>query len=110
MHVILIDNNSGYIWADSRNLRGYVASEHDYARGYETASITAATLIDRENMSPREHYDFWTVNPRVDSGYTVYRVDIGGIEAVPVVLDGQNQETIDAVERCCDFIGYVACS
>lgn len=107
MHVILIDNGSGYIWADSRDLSGYSNSDHQDA---ESAGIAAAKLIDSENGAEARAYEFQRVSPRdTRTGYHVYRVDIGGSEAVTVVHDGQDQETIDEVEALCDYVGFVTC-
>ena len=39
-----------------------------------------------------------------ETGYHVYRADIGGSEVVLVVWDGQDQETIGAVERDCEYL------
>ena len=37
----------------------------------------------------------------MSNGYYVYRADIDGAEAVPVVMDGQDKDTIEAVLRDC---------
>ncbi len=46
---------------------------------------------------------------RPDSGgaYHVFRADIHGSEAVPLVDDGQDQDTIDDVERLCRKVAVV---
>ena len=41
------------------------------------------------------------------TGYFVYRADINGSEAVPGIVDGQDQEMIEAVERDCEFVAFV---
>lgn len=49
-------------------------------------------------------------NPRTtETGYDVYRADINGSDAVPVVQDGQDRETIEAVERDCEYVGFIRC-
>jgi hypothetical protein len=91
---ILIDNASGYIFADSADLNGgvvtgtpiEVARAHDecigeFGREYEEVSRLASN----------------------ETGYRCYRADVGGSEAVPVVIDGQDDEIIEAVERDCQW-------
>jgi hypothetical protein len=95
---IIIDAYSGYIWGDTRNFDG---------KTYNAESITdACAALDR---TLGEFGRTYAQVPQLSgmTGYVVYRVDIDGSEAVPVVRDGQDQDTIDAVERDCDLIGYV---
>jgi hypothetical protein len=44
------------------------------------------------------------------SGYMAYRNDINGSEAVGHIRDGQDNEMIEAVERDCQLIGFIAYS
>jgi len=105
MHVILIDNGSGYIFGDSRDLVGYSNSDYSDA---EKAGIAAAKLIDSDIGEHGRSYDFQRNNPAdTRTGYHVYRVDVRGSEAVTVVRDGQDQETIDEVEALCEYEGFV---
>ena len=43
------------------------------------------------------------------TGYHVYRADVRGSEAVPVVQDGQDQDTINAVMELCDYVAFIEC-
>lgn len=107
MHVILIDNGSGYIFADSRDLEGYSNSGHQTA---ESAAIAAARLLDTSIGEHGRRYEYQSHNPRdTRSGYHIYRVDIDGSEAVVNVHDGQDQDTIEEVEALCDYQGFVTC-
>lgn len=105
MRLILIDNHSGYIWADTADLPGFDDSITDH----ETAALAAARGIDAHVgcHNPRSYAFAWS-NRDTGTGYHVYRADVRGSEAVPVVHDGQDQDTIDTVMRDCEYVGYVA--
>lgn len=96
---ILIDNNSGYIYGDSA----------DFAAGRDITSIEdAARLMDESIGEHGREYVEHRSNPHSTvTGYHVYRADVGGSEAVAVIHDGQDQETIDAVTESCEYVGFV---
>lgn len=98
---ILIDNASGYIWADTADLAGWGDTEQQ--------PIDAARLIDAHVGAPGREYELFRRSPdgSTSPGYHVWRADVGGSEAVAVVQDGQDPEMIAAVERDCEYIGYV---
>ncbi len=101
---ILIDNCSGYIWGDTAD---YLAGKQD-----GITPIDAAQALD---ASIGEHgRDYEEVSRRAlasnETGYHVYRADVGGSEAVVVVHDGQDQETIEAVERDCEYVTTIRCT
>lgn len=100
---ILIDNNSGYIFGDSA----------DFASGRqsEIESLSdAARMLDESIGEYGRKYTELARNPNSTvTGYDVYRADINGSEAVPVVMDGQDAETISAVVSCCEYVGFVEC-
>jgi microcystin degradation protein MlrC len=101
---ILIDNNSGYIWSDMRDLGGkaHVAAD--------MTPVEAARLTDEDAGEYGRTYEFQRVAPSdTRTGYHVYRADVGGSDAVTVVHDGQDPETIEAVMRECEFVGFVTC-
>ena len=95
---ILIDNNSGYIWGDSADLNGRIfnGTPTEYAKALDE-SVGA---FDRE-------YETHSRAPSGASGYHVYRADVDGSEAVPVVHDGQSQDEIGAVERDCKYVCFI---
>lgn len=98
---ILIDMHSGNIWGDTADLNG---------RAVDCASIIEAARALDESVGA--HGRAYQEGSRADirsgrDGYVVYRADIDGSEAVPVVQDGQDQETIDAVTRDCRYEGVV---
>lgn len=95
---ILIDNNSGYIWGDSADLDGKIFSG--------SALEYAKALDESLGEYGREYEEVSNLNGR--SGYIVYRADINGSDAVNVVFDGQDRETIESVERDCQHIGFIA--
>ena len=71
--------------------------------GYAESSLGGSCVHGRE-------YGFVRYDPRdTRAGYLIYRADIKGSDALPVVTDGKNQETIDAVHRDCRFEGFVEC-
>lgn len=98
---ILIESNTGYIWADTADLPGWIESDQQ--------PVDAARLIDEHiGARGREYELFRSARSASDgSGYHVWRADVGGSEAVAVVQDGQDPEMIAAVERDCEYIGYV---
>lgn len=98
---ILIENNSGYIWTDTADLPGWSETEQQ--------PIDAARLIDEHIGVPGREYEFFrSARSAPDgSGYHVWRADVGGSEAVAVVQDGQDPEMIEAVERDCEYVGYI---
>lgn len=101
---ILIDNNSGYIFGDTA----------DFAAGRESeinSIADAARMLDESIGEHDRSYTEHMRNPRTTAtGYDVYRADVDGSDAVPVVIDGQDQETIDAVVQSCRYEGFVSCS
>lgn len=100
---ILIDSNSGYIFGDTADFAANRQSDI-------TSIIDAARMLDESIGEHGLRYAELSRNPRsTQTGYYVYRADIDDTEAVPVVQDGQDQETIDAVERDCEYVGFAAC-
>jgi len=99
---ILIDNASGYIWGDTADLNGSARDE---------TVIDAARRLDEHYGETGRSYAECGPGAMPASNataYHVYRADIDGSEAVPVVEDGQDQETIEMVERLCRKVAVVA--
>jgi len=107
---ILIDNCSGYVAAASADLNGKIfageplefaaaldASLGKPGLGYEECSAHALGAIGSTHAAVRV------------SGYHVYRADVAASEAVPIVQDGQDQETIEAVARDCEYLTTLRC-
>ena len=93
--LILIDNSSGYIFGDSADLDGKIFSG--------TAVEFARALDNSIGVHGRDYA--LTHNPRdTSTGYHVY----AATDAVPTVSDGQDANIIKAVERDCDYAGFVA--
>lgn len=105
MHLILIDTNSGYIWGDTRDLAGYDASYAAALRDMDAAAKYAAATLDRDVGTEADEYKI--DNRGAPDSYNIYRVDINGSEALPLVGDGQDQETINAVKRECAYVATV---
>lgn len=102
---ILIDSNSGYIFGDTADY----AAGADLAQSAHFNPVEAARLLD-ESIGEYGRAYVETGRPRdTRTGYHVYRADMDGSDAVPVVWDGQDQETIEAVERDCEYVGFVEC-
>jgi hypothetical protein len=100
---ILIDNNSGYIFGDMRDIGG---------KSYTGADITpeaAARTLDEHLNAGAAEYETYSPNYRQhgDDAYHVYRVDVAGSEVIPIIWDGQDQETIERVERDCVKVAIV---
>lgn len=99
---ILIDNYSGYIFGDTADLDGWNDTER--------TPVDAARLLDESIGELGREYTLIGHNPRdTSTGYHVYRADVDGSDAVTVVTDGQDREVIEAVERDCEYVGYVIC-
>ncbi len=111
---ILIDNNSGFIFGDTadfgRKLRPFV-SEAFPVSGCELTPAQAARVLDEEIVGEhgRSYVEMSYAPGDTRTGYAVYRADINGSEAVASIIDGQDQEMIDAVESDCDFVCFVEC-
>jgi hypothetical protein len=118
MRIILIDNYSGYIWGDSADYKGRTftlddalsfkadvsaTSEDDFALAYAAAMDAD---IGGEPRSYGMHRASCARNG--GSGYMAYRADVDGSEAVPVVHDGQDSDTIEAVEADCRCLGFIS--
>jgi hypothetical protein len=98
---ILIDNASGYVFGDSADLDGQT---------FTGTPVEFAAALDASIGEHGRSHEVLDHNPRdTSTGYHVYRADIDGSEAVPVVHDGQDQETIEAVERSCRYDGFIRC-
>jgi hypothetical protein len=96
---ILVDNNSGYIWGDSADLAGkiFTGSPVEFA-----AALDAAIC----GVEGRAYDDIGFAKLALnESGYLVYSVP----DLFPVVEDGQDQETIEAVERDCQHVTTIRC-
>lgn len=95
---IIQDAYTGFIWGDTA----------DFAVGRHFDEITeACEALDQSLGTYDRTYEEVYGGLRSDTGYIVYRADVDNSEAVPIVQDGQDQETIDAVEHSCVVAGYV---
>ncbi|MDH3663465.1 MAG: hypothetical protein OEU92_26190 [Alphaproteobacteria bacterium] len=97
MRYILIENHSGYIWADQ-------ASHPELGKAIDVEDFCRA--ID-EGLG--EHGRIYTQVPQLASnqtGYLVYRVG----DELPEITDGQDQALIDLVTDVGEFIAKIHCS
>lgn len=100
---ILIDADTGYVFGDTADLSGLNVNPE--------SATEAARLID--TMVIGEHGRIYSevsrraLNGR--TGYLVYRADDGSNWPVPAVIDGQDPETIAAIEQNCEFVAAVLC-
>jgi hypothetical protein len=96
LRYILIENNSGYIRGDSADFNG---------EPFEGTPVQYAQALDDSLKEHGRTYELMlNHSPRTtESGYHVYRAD----DAVPVVEDGQDAETIAAVKRDCQYVGFI---
>jgi len=100
---IMIDNSSGCIFGDTGDLDGAARDETPLeAVARLDASISAHGRLYAEESRHDLHSN--------ETGYHVYRADVRGSEAVPLVDDGQDQETIDSVERECEYVTTIRCT
>lgn len=103
---IIIDHYSGYVFGDTGDLPPALMSE----AGQSPAD--ACRVLDEHNgVAHGCAYDERSVGYRPatnETAYMVYRADVRGSEAVPIVADGQDAETIGAVVRDCELVAVVA--
>ena len=90
---IIIDNASGYVWADSAADRLAASSPIEFAREFDK-SMGEHGRIYEEVARP----DFSN-----EGGYHVYEA----AESFPTVEDGQDQAMIERVEAECSKIAYI---
>lgn len=97
---ILIDNYTGYIWGDSADFEGriFIGTPLEYARALDESLGEHGRIYEMQSSADNGS----------TTGYHVYRADINGSDAVPVVTDGQSQETIDSVTSSCRYEGFVS--
>lgn len=100
---ILVDNYSGYIFGDTAD---YAISEQNGLTPVEACRLLDERVIGGDARTYLEHS--WRPHDNT-TGYLVYRADVNGSDAVPVVQDGQDPEMIEAVARDCDFVAFVEC-
>jgi hypothetical protein len=101
---IIIDQNSGYIFGDTGDLDGPARDE--------TPSDACRRLDLRIAGSDTTECDYVEHGPNYrpafnEHAYHVFRADIDGSEAIPLVADGQDQATIETVERDCRKVAVV---
>jgi hypothetical protein len=127
MRVILIDNYSGYIWGDSADYKGRAFTADDalairvamgtFSPGMRGSrqteddfAVAYAAAMDNEIGGETRDYEMLSESAARNGGdgYRAYRVDVDGSEAVGVVHDGQDEETIEAVMTSCRMIGFIA--
>lgn len=107
---ILIDNYTGYIWGDSADLDGKVFVPTGMptfgSAMVENAALEYAAALDASTGTHGRTYDTCNRHDLAsnETGYHVYRADVNGSDAVALVHDGQDQETIDAVVRDCQYV------
>ena len=107
---ILIDNASGYIWGDSADLNGRIFRPiglPEYgSEAIDRGAVQYAKALDESLGARGREYDLVNRHNLAsnETGYHAYRADVGGSDAVPLVRDGQCQETIEAVECDCEYL------
>ena len=120
---ILIDIHSGYVFGDTADMpAGHLFQGGEFAGrsvamvgGGALTPVLAARWLDEAvigefGRSYEEHGARSGAQRGGQSGYLVYRADLDGSDAVPVVQDGQDRETIEAVERDCRLEAIVIVS
>jgi hypothetical protein len=106
---ILIDEHSGFIYGDTADLPRDHLIEGEQAGDLELTPELAARWVDEaEGGKYGRRYSLTSHMPQGASGYHVYRADVGGSDAVPLVWDGQDRETIEAVLEYCKYYGFVS--
>jgi hypothetical protein len=110
MRLILIDNHSGYIFGDTADMPGLRQDDVMAPVSLDDALVAAARALDASIGVHGRTYSVTGRGPRdTSTGYHVYRSDVGGSDQLPSIFDGQDAETVAAVERTCEYYGYVRC-
>ena len=98
---ILIDSHTGYVFGDTADFAANRQSDL-------TSPVDAARMLDEDMGECGCEYEELARDPHdTSTGYHVYRADIEGSEAIPVVWDGQDEATIRSVEEHCAFVSFV---
>jgi hypothetical protein len=94
---ILIDNNSGFIFADTANLRGFDngAADGNAAIIDAVRCLNAGMKLDPDTFS----YEVGNAYGANDE-YTVYRANAD----MATIYDGQNKSEIELVEESCERV------
>jgi hypothetical protein len=105
---ILIDNVSGYVMGDTADLPKHTFAGDVFPIDQSRLSpVAAAMWLDEAVIHTYgrryEECGRHELNSN-ETGYHLYRADIDGSEAVPLVYDGQDRDTIEAVERDCEYV------
>lgn len=115
MRIVLIDNNSGYIFGDSADLDGRIfgwddvamdvpksPTEDDFALSFTKAMDISIGQVGRA-------YHMTSIDPQTnETGYHVYRIDVDGSHVIGDVQDGQDRELIEAVTTGGRYMGFIA--
>ena len=101
---ILIDNYTGYIWGDTGDLDGPARGEtpEDAAKRLDESLHTFGRVYETHGPNYRPAAN--------DGAYHVHSADVDGSEAVMLVWDGQDRETINSVLRYCPKVAVVTWS
>ena len=100
---IIIDNCSGYVFVDTGDLDGAARDETPLEAVARFDATIGAGGRSYEEMARGELRSN-------ETGYHVYRADVRGAEAIPLVDDGQDQQLIESVERECQYITTIRCT
>jgi len=100
---IIIDNVSGYVFVDTGDLDGAARDE---------TPLEAAARLDASIGAHGRSYEEGSRYSLAsnETGYHVYRADVRGAEAIPLVDDGQDQQLIESVERECQYVTTIRCT
>ena len=101
--LFLIDQATGYIFADTADLRGF-----NYVEPIEAAAIAAANSLDTELGNPNQTYVFERKKPNgAQQGYRVYS-DRSGSDLVTTVWNGEDPEVIAIIEEQGEYEGFIS--
>ena len=108
---IIIDNVSGYIFADTADIEANYWKTHPSELTSKDAPLLVCHWLDcGVGGQYGRSYEYVSKLADNESGYLVYRADINGSEAVAVVQDGHDADTIAAVMEHCELVARVRCS
>ena len=99
---ILIDNGSGFIFGDTAD---FAQVQIDGGSAIDAARELDGTIVGEHGRD----YEEVSRLASDETGYLVYRADVGGSDAVATVWDGQDQDTIDAVVASCPLVATIRC-
>lgn len=108
---IAIDNCTGYVWGDSADLNGRIWNGDNADGSHDSGPIGFCRALDTSLGETGREYTAVSRHGlgANQTGYHIYRADVGGSDAVMPITNGQDEEMIAAVQRDCEYVTTIRC-